>query len=154
MPLKRSLAVTGAISAVVIFGALAAGAVSGISNDAHKAGEYSPVNPSKSLPNSGQGGADPSSTIDGATGASSAPDLGTPSGITLTTGANPGNSSRTSNSAGKPIVKGSSASSSGGAGTVNPPSGSGDTATTSTSFDDHGGGPGGGDGADDPLIDD
>ncbi len=161
MPLKRSLAVASAISAAVILGALAAGAVNGISNYPHNAGEYSAIDPSRSGPNSGQGGADPSSNIDAGNGASSAPDLATASGVSLTSGANPVSRSRTSNSAGRPIVNGSSASSSGGAGTANPPPGpeapvtttTSFPATTTTSFDDHGGDGGGGHGSDDPLDD-
>ena len=151
MPLKRSLAVASAISAAVIFGALAAGAVNGISNDPHNAGEYSPIDPSRSGPNSGQGGADPSSSIDAGNGASSAPDLATASGVASITGPN---SSSSSGSGAKPIVKGSTIngstpSSTGGAGPVNPPPGPEAPATTTTSFDDHGGDSGGGHGADD-----
>ncbi|MEI6571651.1 MAG: hypothetical protein WCO36_09505 [Actinomycetes bacterium] len=153
MPFKRSLAIISTISAVVISGVLAAGAVSAIANDAHKAGEYSPIDPSKSGPNSEQGGADPSSTIDGATGASSAPDIATPSGVASITGPNPSSSASNSGSGAKPIVRGSSASSTGGAGPVNPSPGSGAPATTTTSFDDHGGGNSGGHGSDDPLDD-
>lgn len=155
MPMKRSLAVAGAISAVLIFGALAAGAVNGIVNDPHKAGEYSPIDPSRSGPNSEQGGADPSSTIDGATGASSAPDIATPSGVAITTGSNPASSS---GSGAKPIVRGPSASSTGGVVPENSSPGSGAPATTTTSLDDHGddhgGDNGGGHGSDDPLDDD
>ncbi|AKL73258.1 hypothetical protein IMCC26256_11966 [Actinobacteria bacterium IMCC26256] len=151
MPMKRLLAVAGAISAVLIFGALAAGAVNGIVNDPHKAGEYSPIDPSRSGPNSEQGGADPSSTIDGATGASSAPDIATPSGVAITTGSNPASSS---GSGAKPIVRGPSASSTGGVVPENSSPGSGAPATTTTSLDDHGGDNGGGHGSDDPLDDD
>ena len=161
MPLKRSLAVASAISAAVIFGALAAGAVNGISNDPHNAGEYSPIDPSRSGPNSGQGGADPSSSIDAGNGASSAPDLATASGVASITGPN---SSSSSGSGAKPIVKGSTVNGSTvngsavngstpsttvGAGPVNPPPGPEAPATTTTSFDDHGGNSGGGHGADD-----
>ena len=165
MPLKRSLAVASAISAAVIFGALAAGAVNGISNDPHNAGEYSPIDPSRSGPNSGQGGADPSSSIDAGNGASSAPDLATASGVASITGPN---SSSSSGSGAKPIVKGSTVNGSTvngstvngsavngstpsttvGAGPVNPPPGPEAPATTTTSFDDHGGNSGGGHGAD------
>jgi hypothetical protein len=154
MPFKRSLAVTSTISALVISGVLAAGAVSAIANDTHKPGEYSPVDLSRSGPNSEKGGADPSSTIDGATGASSAPDIATPSGVASITGPNSSSSASSSGSGAKPIVRGPSASSAGGVVPVNSSPGSGAPATTSTSFDDHGGDSGGGHGSDDPLDDD
>lgn len=154
MPFKRPLAIASTISAVVISGALAAGAVGGLANDAQKAGEYGPVDLSKLGPNSGQEGADPSSTIDGATGASSAPDIATPSGVASTTGSN----SSSSGGSGAAILKGSADTSKTGAGPENLPvnlgPGSGAPATTTTSFDDHGGENGGGHGSDDAADDD
>ncbi len=158
MPFKRPLAIASTISAVVISGALAAGAVGGLANDAPKAGEYGPVDLSKLGPNSRQGGADPSSSVDGATGVSSGPDIGAPSGATLITESN----SSSSGGSGAAILKGSTGTSNTGAGPgnlpVNPSPGSGDPATTTTSFDDHGddhgGENGGGHGSDDALDDD
>ncbi len=154
MQFKRPLAIASTISAVVISGALAAGAVGGLANDARKAGEYGPVDLSKLGPNSRQGGADPSSSVDGATGVSSSPDLGTPSGATLTPGSNSSSSSRSGGSGAKPVVNAPSDTSNRDPVPVNPSPGSGDPTTTSTSFDDHDGDSDGGHGSDDPLDDD
>ena len=158
MQFKRPLALASTISAVVISGALAAGAVGGLANDARKAGEYGPVDLSKLGPNSRQGGADPSSSVDGATGVSSSPDLGTPSGATLTPGSNSSSSSRSGGSGAKPVVNAPSDTSNRDPVPVDLGPGSGDPTTTSTSFDDHGddhgGENGGGHGSDDALDDD
>jgi hypothetical protein len=151
MPLKRSLALGSALSAALIFGALAAGAVSGISDGAHKAGEYSPVDPSRSRANSAELGADPASTIDGGIGDSSLPDLATPTGVVLATG--PNNSS-SGGSGSKPILNGSNTASNGGGGPLNLAPSSGAPVTTSTSFDDHGGDHESDDPTDDAIDDD
>lgn len=154
MPFKRSLAVASTISALVISGVLVTGAVSAIANDAHKAGEYSPVDLSRSGPNSGQEGARPSSNSDVGTGVSSGPDIGAPSGATLTPGPNSSSSSRSGGSGAKPVVNAPSDTSNRDPVPVNPSPGSGDPTTTSTSFDDHGGDSDGGHGSDDALDDD
>ncbi len=153
MSLKRLLAIAPAFSVVVLAGALAVGAVTGIGDEVRKTGTYSPVDPSRS----GRGGASNLPVNNGEVKDASTPGLETNVSAASPTLSTPTHNPSTPTTRAKPTTSGPAASAHGGATRVSPGTETAAPATTTTSFDDSGddsGDDSDDSDSDDPLIDD